>query len=137
MVDGLSNATAIKINKYIKPLISLFRSLKRSQVPKEKSKEQAMNSNDDPPNIVSRSKKKQTGLVTIRATVSEEDMEVQDKQELGIQQDCYPTNPEDQSQVPAFVPLDMCCPSPENAVVEEAVQEVRNCSLLQFLVSIM
>ncbi|XP_076141046.1 uncharacterized protein LOC143123479 isoform X3 [Alosa pseudoharengus] len=130
----------VEVNELPNKSTRLKRTLKQPQphVPKERSTEikghTLSNSNDYLPDIASRSKpvaivhgsrKKRTGLVTIRASVSEEDMEVQetDIQEPGILQDCYPTNPEDQNQVPAFVPLGLRSPSLVNVVVEEAVEE--------------
>ena len=116
--------------------------LPRPQVPKERSAEiigdTLTDSNDSPLNVTKRSKpaailyggqKKRTGLVTLRASVSEEDMEIQEAeiQEPEALQDCDdPTNPEDQNQVPAFVPVGLRSPLPVHVVVEETVEEVRN-----------
>ncbi|XP_031433819.1 transcription factor TFIIIB component B'' homolog isoform X4 [Clupea harengus] len=113
--------------------------LPRPQVPKERSAEiigdTLTDSNDSPLNVTKRSKpaailyggqKKRTGLVTLRASVSEEDMEIQEAeiQEPEALQDCDdPTNPEDQNQVPAFVPVGLRSPLPVHAVVEETVEE--------------
>ncbi|XP_062410589.1 transcription factor TFIIIB component B'' homolog isoform X2 [Sardina pilchardus] len=135
-----SNKEGVEVNELPNNPTRLKRTLKRPQphVPKERSVETKghthSHSNDYPPDIASQSKpvaivrgrrKKRTGLVTIRASASEEDMEVQetDIQEPGILQDCYPTNPEDQNQVPAFVPLGLRSPSLVNVVVEEAIEE--------------
>lgn len=71
--------------------------------------------------------KRQTGLVTLRASVSEEEMENQEDSlqdgEIHDPAILHSANSEDQNQIPAFVPLGLRSPIPGTAVAVDTVEE--------------
>ncbi|KAL2099828.1 hypothetical protein ACEWY4_004222 [Coilia grayii] len=99
---------------------------KRDRTLTQSSDDNSGNESQTKPDTVRRgNKKKRTGLVTLRASVSEEDIEVQEAemQEPGVVEGCEAENVEDQNQAPAFVPKGLRSPSPVIAEVEETLEE--------------
>ncbi|XP_072570585.1 uncharacterized protein [Paramormyrops kingsleyae] len=67
---------------------------------------------------------KRSKLVTLRAPLPEGPMEDRLSEARPDEMYSYPTNPEEQNQVPAFVPLSLRSPEPMRLEVEETMEEL-------------
>lgn len=80
------------------------------------------------PNLAAAQKNGRAGkpkLVTLRASLPEDNDEEEQDETHPEEDFSYPINPEEQNQAPAFVPLSLRSPQPVSMEVVETMEEVR------------